>query len=407
MKIALSNIDHNPHRNMKRNPVRAAQVKTLINSFKRNGIWPNVVVRKHPTEKGRYQLAYGHNRFAAMKKMGITDSDFIVKPISDWGMYSAMVDENEAQRAITPELIMENVEAGIEYLEPVISACETVDEFMSSVEISTDGYKPDSYAQVRNNLINGQGLGVSFLSKVLPGEKSTDRKNIQAVVDSHYGVKKEQAKRTKAKSKRKAASAKRKAASAAKDLEEAKRLEAEAEQIDKEAEALMIEAKRLSTSADKDALLSFKNAAQMTKFAGAVKSQGIPRKQHQALAKHLTDNGIGSQNYLREIRVWWFKVSGRANKARCEAKRAQFKRKHKDVTLDDFAGKLPNDMRELIKKLDAVAPFAQDISNATLKGSIVKACLNLEHAAASLRESLNSPLQEVSNTEAVKLLKAS
>jgi hypothetical protein len=166
MKIKLVNIDNNPHRNMRRNPVNAEQVKTLMASIQRNEWGENVIVRKHPDERGRYQLAYGHHRLAALRKLGITEAEFIVKDIDDWGMYTWMVDENESQKTVTPELIYENIEAGINFLEPAIRRCETAEEFGLIVYRHTiSQQKPQDYARIRNAVLSGEGLGRSCLSE--------------------------------------------------------------------------------------------------------------------------------------------------------------------------------------------------------------------------------------------------
>ena len=134
--INLDLIDPNPHRDLIRNPPLPAQIKTLIASIKRNEWGENVIVREHPTEPGRYQQAYGHTRLAALRELKLVKAEFIVKPLTEWGMLCWMIDENESQRTLTPELILENVEAGIKFLEPIVQASETIEDFALAVGIS-------------------------------------------------------------------------------------------------------------------------------------------------------------------------------------------------------------------------------------------------------------------------------
>lgn len=60
--IQIDAIDPNPHRDLDHNPISESQIEKLIDSISRNGFWNNLVIRPHPTEEGRYQIAYGHNR---------------------------------------------------------------------------------------------------------------------------------------------------------------------------------------------------------------------------------------------------------------------------------------------------------------------------------------------------------
>jgi ParB/Sulfiredoxin domain len=139
------------------------------------------VVRPKPGSKGDYELAYGHHRLAAMKKIGMKSAEFIIQDIDDWGMLTAMVDENESQQNQTPELVYENIEAGINFLEPVIKKCETLDQYRAVVPRGTVGNdnRPEDYQKIRNAVLSGEGLGVKFLSRELPGKGSARPSNIK------------------------------------------------------------------------------------------------------------------------------------------------------------------------------------------------------------------------------------
>ena len=140
MKIALSNIVENPHRNLVRNPISIEQVNKIAESIGRTGFWDNVVVRKHPTQRGKYELAYGHNRMAALghptikakgdkRKLLQKDAQFIVRDLNDYDMLTAMADENATQQKITPKITFENVTAAIVLAEKLLSECANVTEF--------------------------------------------------------------------------------------------------------------------------------------------------------------------------------------------------------------------------------------------------------------------------------------
>lgn len=404
MLIQLDKIEHNPHRNMKRNPINKKQVSTLVASMKRNNVWKNVVVRKHPTLAGHYELAYGHHRLAAMKQIGLVEAEFSVEKIDDWGMYTAMVDENESQQSVTPELIYENIESGINYLEPIIRECETANEFEKVVPRGTTFCKPQAYGQVRKAVLDGEGLGVQFLSKMLPGESSTRRDNIQAVVDSHYAATKANAKAARAAAKKKKAGALVKAARAAKDVEEAEQLEAEAAALEAEAKKLADQAANLRDSGvSQELLLKFPHGKHMTEFASAVKRLKIPREKHAGLADMLLQRDSSANNYKREIEAWWFIASGKSRKQANERKRENFKKKHKSKTLDEFVASLAVALKEANKQCRALEGFTDSIQYPKRKASLHREITDLRLTLERLEEELATPVEDdaVNVTDAI------
>ena len=406
MKIAISNIDHNPHRDMKRNPLDKAQVKTIVESINRNNWGENVIVRKHPTQKGRYQLAYGHHRLAALKNLGVEQAEFIVKDVDDWAMYTWMVDENESQREVSPALIFENIEAGINFLEPIVRECETAEEFNSSVPRGTDGITPDSYAQVRNSLLSGEGLGVSFLSSTLPNGSSTRRNNVQAVVDSHYAKTKSQAKQRRADAKKAEAEAKWMAAEAAKSAAEAKKARAEAEKLDAQSAELESQAKSLNSIMAQKLLLKMPTTRHMAELASAVKVNKIPASNHADLVSHILNNDVRSKQVRRAVEQWWFVASGESAKRRADTKRQEFKRKHKSKSLEDFAAELNQKVKALAKEIHAVLNYTDQIENPRLRASLSESLLNLSDGANVVGAALrNEPDHLTPDLPALELVK--
>src|SRR4249919_92080 len=90
VKIDVTRILPNPHRDLSRNPIRPEQVANILESINRNGFWDNLVVREAPGKAGYYELAYGHHRMDAVVKAGITTVDLPVRVISDWEMFQSM-----------------------------------------------------------------------------------------------------------------------------------------------------------------------------------------------------------------------------------------------------------------------------------------------------------------------------
>ena len=373
MKISLSNVHHNPHRNMARNPVNIKQVESLVDSMKRNTVWPNIVVRNQPGRPGHYELAYGHHRLTAMKQLKMTDCEFIVRDIDEWGMYCAMVDENESQQKITPELVYENITAGLETLEPLIRKCETVEEFNRAVPTGTAQTDAQTYSQVRNCLLDGRGIGRRFLTGILPGKSSTKTDNLQTVINSYYGKKREKAERAA----QKAAELEAKIAKRKADQEIDERLKAELEadykRLVEEAEEHRKKAFEIAgKTIDESILINFDSARKMSEFAGAVAREHIPQHHHANLANELINKGYGSQNYNREIQQWWYVVSGKAKADKAKAAKTQFKMKH-SKDLDQFCRDLRANIPKWSEQFDAVAEYATELDDKAKEAMLGKA----------------------------------
>jgi hypothetical protein len=91
-------------------------VRKILESIGRTGFWDNVVVRRHPTKPGRFELAYGHNRLDAVRLAPISTVTLPVADLSNWDVLCAMVDENETQQTITPEIAYENILASVQVI---------------------------------------------------------------------------------------------------------------------------------------------------------------------------------------------------------------------------------------------------------------------------------------------------
>lgn len=119
MRIKIKDILPNPYRDFKFCPIDKDKVDALINSMKQTGFWDNVVVRPHPTESGKYQQAYGHNRLiAASAVFGDNyEVDLPVRELSNEVMLQMMANENMEYWAATPAVIDETVRQTKRFLE--------------------------------------------------------------------------------------------------------------------------------------------------------------------------------------------------------------------------------------------------------------------------------------------------
>ena len=276
---------------------------------------------------------------------------------------------------ITPAIAFENVETGVEILEQYLTECHTNQAFNKKVGTIGPTYSEQAYQQVRQNFLDGKGIGRKFVSDTLPGAKMRDA-TIREVLGSHYGKTREQAARKKAQ-------AKRTAAKAAKEAEEARQLEEEATAL--EAEAERIAGKTIRS----DILLAFDTPNQMTDFAACVRRLGIKPAQHEGAMKWVRDGEYYGKQMFPKLNVWWYQQSGKAAKDQAEAKRSEFKKRHRDVSIDEEAQKLRAAMDEVERRVNAIAPYLAFIEREKTRSSLLDRADSLR---AALKGLLDAPL---------------
>jgi len=274
MKILVSSIDANPHRDLVRNPVSDEQIAKLVESINRTGFWDNLVVRVNPEAEGRYQLAYGHNRLAACVKAGITEVNLPCRSLSEYDMYCCMVDENNTQQSITAKIVFENVTAALALAERLLLSTENVNDFNSLLKTSnrpdvdaSDFWNAQKYSQAKSAISeSGDGLGRDFVAHFMPSPPHND--TLQSVIDSYYA------------DRRKAAAEKRKAA----ELEAARIADEERQRLEAEAQ----EKHEAELQAQREA----NEAARLQREAKAAADKAVREQNESARLKALEDERI-------------------------------------------------------------------------------------------------------------------
>ena len=116
MKVKLKDILPNPHRRIDTYPIRGDKLEALKASIGSTGWWKNVVVRKSPTKTGKYELAYGHHRLAALKALNKPGDafEFVVEKLSDDDMLKMMASENQEEWGARFWVVLETVRALID-----------------------------------------------------------------------------------------------------------------------------------------------------------------------------------------------------------------------------------------------------------------------------------------------------
>lgn len=117
MKLQVKDLEPNPYRQIDKYPIDRVKVEALKVSIKEKTFWDNLLVRK---VGGKYQLAYGHHRWIALKEIGVKEVDLPVRDISDAVMLQIMAEENLNWNT-TPEVINQTVESAKKFLDGEIS----------------------------------------------------------------------------------------------------------------------------------------------------------------------------------------------------------------------------------------------------------------------------------------------
>jgi ParB family transcriptional regulator, chromosome partitioning protein len=108
MQIPLQDLHPNPFRNFELHPIEPAQVERLKASIDADGFWASVVARK---AADGYQIAFGHHRIEAARRLGLDAAPIEVRELSDWQMVRMLASENATQRGSTVAACLDAVAA--------------------------------------------------------------------------------------------------------------------------------------------------------------------------------------------------------------------------------------------------------------------------------------------------------
>jgi hypothetical protein len=113
MKIEVKDLLPNPFRHTERYPIRPEKVEALKASINTTSFWDNLVARKAPAN-GKYELAYGHHRLAALRDLKIEAIDIPVRTLTDDTMLKIMALENMEEYGALALVQQETVRAVVE-----------------------------------------------------------------------------------------------------------------------------------------------------------------------------------------------------------------------------------------------------------------------------------------------------
>lgn len=126
MKIKLIDIEPNPYRHIDKYPIDKDKVESLKTSIQEKTFWDNILVRPHPTIKGKFQLAYGHHRWIALKELKYEEINIPCRSIENAQMLQIMAEEN-LNWSTSPAVTTQTILTAKEFLDAELAKYETWD----------------------------------------------------------------------------------------------------------------------------------------------------------------------------------------------------------------------------------------------------------------------------------------
>ncbi len=161
MEIRIEDIEPNPFRQIEHYPIDRNKVEALKNSINETDFWNNILVREHPEKEGKYQLAYGHHRLAALKELNWEVINIQVHNIDDDRMIKIMANENFEDWRSSPLITIETVSAARLYIDSLFAQAESFDALHENMKGLTDA---EHFQQLKND-----GVGEKTILKFLGG----------------------------------------------------------------------------------------------------------------------------------------------------------------------------------------------------------------------------------------------
>jgi hypothetical protein len=114
--VPIEKIDPNPHRDLATHPWIERKIERLKLSIGDVGLWEGVIARPHGD---RYQLAFGHHRIEAARRLGLLVATIVVRDLTDEEMLKFMGRENGEDYAADFLVMLNTWDAAVTFLTPV------------------------------------------------------------------------------------------------------------------------------------------------------------------------------------------------------------------------------------------------------------------------------------------------
>lgn len=168
MLVDIKKLKPNPYRDFDLYPYDEEQVEKLMDSYKANldfGVLP-----ARPNGSGdTYEIAAGHHRLEAMRRLRWKEIDIKIEDYDDDQMVQIMVDENSKQMGQNAAAVLDSVCAAIQRIAYVTLTADwaTLGEFSQGLYNSERGFET-----ARGQIESGEGVGRSLIESYLLGRLS-------------------------------------------------------------------------------------------------------------------------------------------------------------------------------------------------------------------------------------------
>ena len=167
-KLRVADLQNNPFRDLELNPIDDDRVLQLMDSMERDGVWHGLIAR--PTMNG-HQLAFGHHRLEALKRLDKKEVEVDVVNLTDAQMLQYLSDENLTQGGKSPAAVVEVVSQAYELLVGYLQVADTPEEFFDMANISVEDESDESqrvapHAGNRSDRVNTSFIRESDWMKV-------------------------------------------------------------------------------------------------------------------------------------------------------------------------------------------------------------------------------------------------
>lgn len=170
VKVKLDEIHDNPYRNPESYVYDADKIAALAESIGDTSFWENLLARK--TKDGIIQLAYGHHRLQALKKLvadGLLDYEEIklnIRPdtqLTNERMLKIFAQENKDDWGENPQNLCMTVLQLQAHLEGLVKASKDKDQFLKKVgDVGALKVDDRSFTRMKNH-----GVGASIIAQFL------------------------------------------------------------------------------------------------------------------------------------------------------------------------------------------------------------------------------------------------
>ncbi|RLC88500.1 MAG: hypothetical protein DRJ03_02515 [Chloroflexi bacterium] len=179
-KVNIKNIKPNPHRNFDIDPIDWDKVDVLVQSYKE--LTDFGVLPMRAIGGGQYELAAGHHRLEAMRKLDLKEVDAKVMQLDTMGMIQTMARENMTQKGATAFAVQDAMAASTEFLAYELLKYKNYEQFQEVSKVSPIVDTKPQWTQCLNTINKGEGLGERLLSKFTGG--STSKRGVEEALKS-------------------------------------------------------------------------------------------------------------------------------------------------------------------------------------------------------------------------------